>query len=64
MGSRPRRLVRVRRPRVRTADRSAEVPVAAYETFASSELLGVLALEKMMAELSTRPLRSGSRTGR
>ena len=53
------RKVRVRRPRVRTADRSAEVPVPAYETFASSELLGVLALEKMMAKLSTRRYAAG-----
>jgi hypothetical protein len=37
------RQVPVRRPRVRTADRSAEVPVPAYELFASTELLGELA---------------------
>ena len=53
------RKVRVRRPRVRTADRTAEVPVAAYETFSSSELLGELALEKMMAKLSTRRYAAG-----
>lgn len=53
------RKVGVRRPRVRTADRSAEVPVPAYETFASTELLGELALEKMMAKLSTRRYAKG-----
>jgi putative transposase len=53
------RQVRVRRPRVRTADRSAEVAVPAYELFASTELLGELALERMMAKLSTRRYRAG-----
>ena len=50
------RRVPVRRPRVRTADNTAEVPVASYDVFASSELLDGLALEKMMAKLSTRCL--------
>lgn len=49
----------VRRPRVRTVDNTAEVPVASYELFASSELLDGLALEKMMAKLSTRRYRAG-----
>ena len=53
------RKVRVRRPRVRTADRSTEVPVAAYETFSSGERLGELALAKMMAKLSTRRYAAG-----
>jgi len=53
------RKVRVRRPRVRTADRSVEVPVPAYETFASGDLLGELALTKMMAKLSTRRYAAG-----
>jgi putative transposase len=53
------RQVRVRRPRVRTADRSAEVAVPAYELFASTELLGELALERMMAKLSTRRYGAG-----
>jgi transposase-like protein len=53
------RKVGVRRPRVRTVDRSAEVPVPAYELFASSDLLGELALEKMMAKLSTRRYAAG-----
>ncbi len=53
------RQVRVRRPRVRSADRSAEVAVPAYELFASTELLGELAVERMMAKLSTRRYRAG-----
>ncbi len=53
------RQVRVRRPRVRTADRSCEIAVPAYELFASTELLGELALERMMAKLSTRRYRAG-----
>ena len=42
------------RPRVRTADGSAELPVASYELFSSTELLGKLAMEKMLAGLSAR----------
>jgi putative transposase len=44
----------VQRPRVRAADGSAELPVAAYELCNSTELLGRLAMEKMLAGLSTR----------
>ena len=53
------RQVLVRRPRVRTANRTAEVAVPAYELFSNSELLGGLALERMMAKLSTRRYRAG-----
>lgn len=53
------RRVPVRRPRVRTSDNTAEVPVASYDVFASSELLDGLALEKMMAKLSTRRYPAG-----
>ena len=53
------RRVRVRRPRVRTVDRSAEVAVPTYELFNSTELLGELALERMMAKLSTRRYGAG-----
>jgi putative transposase len=53
------RQVPVRRPRVRSADRSAEVTVPAYELFTSTELLGELALERMMAKLSTRRYGAG-----
>ena len=48
------RRVPVRRPRVRTADRSVEVPVASYELFSSTEVLGRMAMERMLAKLSTR----------
>ncbi|HET9118879.1 MAG TPA: IS256 family transposase [Pseudonocardiaceae bacterium] len=48
------RRVPVVRPRVRAADGSGEVPVPAYDLFSSTELLGRLAMEKMLAGLSTR----------
>jgi transposase-like protein len=48
------RRVPVRRPRVRAADGSGELPVPAYELFNSTELLGKMAMEKMLAGLSTR----------
>jgi len=48
------RRVAVQRPRVRAADGSGEVPVAAYQLFSSTELLGRLALERMLGGLSTR----------
>ena len=53
------RTVPVRRPRVRTVDNTAEVPVPAYGVFSSTELLDELALERMMAKLSTRRYRAG-----
>ena len=48
------RRVPVSRPRVRAADGSGELPIASYELFSSTEILGRMALEKMMAGLSTR----------
>jgi putative transposase len=48
------RRVAVQRPRVRAADGSGELPVAAYELFAGTEILGRLALERMLGGLSTR----------
>ena len=39
------RQVKISRPRVRSADRSAEVPLSTYDCFASTELLGRLAME-------------------
>jgi putative transposase len=48
------RRVPVDRPRVRTADGSGELPLPAYELFNGTELLGRLAMEKMLAGLSTR----------
>ena len=44
----------VRRPRVRASDGSGELPVASYETFTSTEVLGRKAMEAMLAGLSTR----------
>jgi putative transposase len=44
----------VQRPRVRAADGSGELPVAAYQLFSGTELLGRLALERMLGGLSTR----------
>ncbi len=48
------RRVPVRRPRVRAVDGSGELPVAAYEVFNSTELLGRMAMERMLAGVSTR----------
>jgi putative transposase len=48
------RRVSVSRPRVRAADGSAELAVWSYELFSSTEILGRLAMEKMLAGLSTR----------
>lgn len=48
------RRVPVTRPRVRAADGSGELPVASYELFTSTEILGRMAMEKMLAGLSTR----------
>jgi transposase-like protein len=48
------RRVGVQRPRVRAADGSGELPVAAYQLFSQTEMLGRLALERMLGGLSTR----------
>ncbi len=48
------RRVPVERPRVRAADGSGELSVPAYELFNGTEVLGRLAMEKMLAGLSTR----------
>jgi putative transposase len=53
------RRVRVDRPRVRAVDGSGEVSLPAWEAFAASELLDQLALERMLAKLSTRRYRAG-----
>jgi putative transposase len=53
------RRVRVRRPRVRTADGAGEVVVPTYQAFAATELLDQLAVERMLAKLSTRRYRVG-----
>lgn len=48
------RRVPVTRSRVRAADGTGELAVASYELFSSTEILGRLAMEKMLAGLSTR----------
>jgi putative transposase len=53
------RRVGVRRPRVRAADGRGELPVAAYELFSSTDLLGEMAMARMLAKLSTRRYRAG-----
>ena len=44
----------VSRPRVRAADGSGELHLPSYDLFSSTEVLGQLALEKMLAGLSSR----------
>jgi putative transposase len=53
------RRVRVQRPRVRTADGTREVAVPTYQAFAATDLLGQLAVERMLAKLSTRRYPAG-----
>lgn len=53
------RRVPVRRPRVRSVDGTTELAVPAYELFSSTEVLGEMALERMMAKLSTRRYPAG-----
>ena len=48
------RRVPVVRPRVRAADGSGELAVPAYELFSGPEILGRMAMERMLAGLSTR----------
>ena len=48
------RRVPVRRPRMRTADGAAELPVPTYELFSQTEILGRMAMGKMLAGISTR----------
>jgi transposase-like protein len=48
------RRVPVTRPRMRATDGSGELPVTAYELFSRTEVLGRMAMERMLAGLSTR----------
>ena len=48
------RRVPVTRPRVRAADGAGELPIPSYELFASTEILGRMAMEQMLAGLSAR----------
>jgi len=53
------RRVPVTRPRVRAADGSGELHLPSYGLFSSTEILGRLALEKMLAGLSSRRYGAG-----
>ena len=53
------RRVRIRRPRVRSADGTRELPVPTYQAFAATDLLVELALERMLAKLSCRRYPAG-----
>jgi len=53
------RRVAVARPRVRAADGSGELRLPSYDLFSSTEILGQMALEKMLAGLSSRRYRAG-----
>jgi transposase-like protein len=53
------RRVRVDRPRVRTADGTAELSLPTWRAFAATELLDQLTLERMLAKLSTRLYQAG-----
>ena len=48
------RRVAVTRPRMRAVDGSGELAVASYEVFSRTEILGRMAMERMLAGLSTR----------
>ena len=49
----------IRRPRVRTADGTAEVPLASYGAFSGSDLLAEGIVARMLAGLSTRRYGAG-----
>jgi putative transposase len=53
------RRVRVDRPRVRSADGAGELALPTWQAFAATELLEELALERMLAKLSTRRYHHG-----
>ncbi|HVW79740.1 MAG TPA: IS256 family transposase [Mycobacteriales bacterium] len=48
------RRVPIERPRMRASDGSGELPVPSYELFSSTEVLGRMAMGRMLAGLSTR----------
>jgi transposase-like protein len=48
------RRIPVVRPRMRASDGSGELPVPVYELFSQTEVLGRMAMERMLAGLSTR----------
>lgn len=48
------RRVAVKRPQVRAADGSGELPVPSYQLFSGTEILGKMAMGRMLSGLSTR----------
>src|SRR3954447_20341570 len=44
----------MRRPRIRASDGSGELPVASYQSFSGTQVLGHKAMEAMLAGLSSR----------
>ena len=58
------RRVQVTRPRVRAADGSGELRLPSYDLFSSAEMLSQLAMEKMLAGLSSRRYGHGLEDGR
>ena len=53
------RRVPVQRPRMRATDGTGELPVACYELFSQTEVLGRMAMQRMLAGLSTRRYPAG-----
>src|SRR4051812_41270734 len=53
------RRVAVQRPRMRPIDGSGELPVPTYEQFSQTGMLRRIAMERMLAGLSTRRYRVG-----
>jgi putative transposase len=53
------RRIPVIRPRVRAADGSGELHLPSYDLFSSTEILGRMAMEKMLAGLSSRRYTAG-----
>jgi putative transposase len=53
------RRVPISRPRVRATDGSGELPLPSYQLFSGTELLGRMAMGKMLAGISTRGWHNG-----
>jgi putative transposase len=53
------RRVPISRPRMRATDGSGELPLPSYELFSNTEVLGRLAMGKMLAGISTRGWHTG-----
>jgi putative transposase len=53
------RRVPIVRPRMRAVEGSGELPVPSYEVFSSTEVLGRMAMDKMLAGISTRGWQAG-----